>query len=142
MWKFMARNGLYFMALAFWAFVIWLIATKQLPPAVLFMTGFGHLLGSWLAEDYFKKTFLAIEQAKVDDLRRVISLQKRDISLAHEACAAWMKVESEMADNPWHATPELALRADYRQRAVELTEKVLANPPVNYELFRAEKWNT
>lgn len=41
-----------------------------------------------------------------------------------KACEAWMKVESEMKDkNP---CPDLALRAQYRKQAVELTEAAIA----------------
>ena len=48
--------------------------------------------------------------------------QQRDILL--EACKAWMKVESEMKDkNP---CPDLALRANYRKKAVKLTEAAIA----------------
>ena len=41
-----------------------------------------------------------------------------------EALKAWMLVESEMSDN--HPCPDLALRADYRKRAVKLSSEALA----------------
>ena len=40
------------------------------------------------------------------------------------ACDAWMLVESEMADN--HPCPDLALRANYRAKAVRLTKAAIA----------------
>lgn len=40
-----------------------------------------------------------------------------------EALEAWMKVESEMADN--HPCPDYTLRALYRKEAVKLTTKAL-----------------
>ena len=39
------------------------------------------------------------------------------------ACEAWMKVESEMKEN--HPCPDLALRAEYRKRAVALTQAAI-----------------
>jgi hypothetical protein len=56
----------------------------------------------------------------IDDLQAAQS--ERDALKA--ACEAWMQVESEMADK--HPCPDLALRADYRKRAVALTETALA----------------
>ena len=45
-----------------------------------------------------------------------------------EACEAWMKVESEMADK--NSCPDLALRAQYRKQAVTLTETAIAKASV------------
>ena len=42
-----------------------------------------------------------------------------------DACKAWMKVESEMLSST--PCPDLALRAQYRKQAVELTEAAITN---------------
>jgi hypothetical protein len=44
--------------------------------------------------------------------------------LLFEACEAWQKIESEMQDNT--PVPDLALRAQNRKQAVELTKQAIA----------------
>lgn len=71
----------------------------------------------WLRQTHEAGQRVLREQSKVD----AAEARFKD---AREALEAWMKVESEMADN--HPCPDLALRADYRRRAVALTRAALA----------------